>query len=205
MKKSLALSLLPFIIVCLIGVESVYQASKESIAEQQRFTLQKKLSNVFPTSLNEKIKPILIKINIEDNLPLLPIKKDPKHSNAWLVCNAHNQMGIILTVRTTQGYSGNIDLLVGIDNKQSIVGISVLKHQETPGLGDKIELSRSQWIKQFIGHSKESVWKLTTRQGIQKTNSFDAITAATITSKAVLELLKNTLQTFTIKYAKQQC
>jgi RnfABCDGE-type electron transport complex G subunit len=48
-------------------------------------------------------------------------------------------------------YSGNIRLLTGVSVDKKLLGVRVIAHKETPGLGDKIELKKSNWIKQFKG------------------------------------------------------
>ncbi len=95
------------------------------------------------------------------------------------------------------GYSGTIRLLTGIDTHNQLLGVRVIAHKETPGLGDKVETKKSNWIKQFKGMSltnpSKSQWKVKRDGG-----SFDAFTGATITPRAVvtatyqlLELFKN--------------
>ena len=91
----------------------------------------------------------------------------------------------VLKVFAPNGYSGEIDLLVGIKYSGEITGVRVLKHRETPGLGDNIEIQRSNWIDSFTGKSRNeptvSGWKVK-RDGGQ----FDQFTGATITPRAVV-------------------
>jgi electron transport complex protein RnfG len=83
------------------------------------------------------------------------------------------------------GYSGSIRLLTGINSSKELLGVRVIAHKETPGLGDKVETKKSNWIKQFKGLSlsnpSKSQWKVK-RDGGQ----FDAFTGATITPRAVV-------------------
>ncbi|WP_255211222.1 FMN-binding protein, partial [Methylogaea oryzae] len=53
------------------------------------------------------------------------------------------------------GYSGNIALILGVDTEGRVLGVRVIAHAETPGLGDKIETAKSDWIKAFDGRA----WK----------------------------------------------
>jgi len=91
----------------------------------------------------------------------------------------------VLKVIAPNGYSGEIVLLVGIKYSGEITGVRVLKHRETPGLGDSIEIQRSNWIDSFAGKSRNeptaSGWKVK-RDGGQ----FDQFTGATITPRAVV-------------------
>ncbi|WP_434985796.1 electron transport complex subunit RsxG [Vreelandella zhaodongensis] len=99
---------------------------------------------------------------------------------------------IILPVVTRQGYNGEIQLLVGIDQQQRITGVRVTQHQETPGLGDDIERQRSDWITNFNGLGLNSLppngWAVRKDGG-----HFDAFTGATITPRAVVNAVHRAL------------
>lgn len=98
----------------------------------------------------------------------------------------------ILTVIAPDGYVGSIRLLVGIRADGTISGVRALEHRETPGLGDNIELGRSDWIRLFDGRSIEdpapAAW-LTRRDG----GDFDQISGATVTSRAVIAAVRDSL------------
>lgn len=97
-------------------------------------------------------------------------------------------VAVILDLETRPAYSGTIRLLVAVDAAGSVLGARVLRHQETPGLGDKIERERSDWIDQFEGRSANDPppdgWTAD-RQG----GAFDTLTSATVTSAAVTEAI----------------
>ena len=98
---------------------------------------------------------------------------------------------IILPV-APNGYNGRIQLLIGINYEGSLLGVRVLSHKETPGLGDNIELRRSNWILSFGGRSltnpNTSGWAVKRDGGI-----FDQFTGATITPRAIVKAVHNTL------------
>jgi len=104
-------------------------------------------------------------------------------------------------VLSTEGYSGTIRLLIGIDEGQHIRGVRVISHQETPGLGDKIEIKKSDWMTQFTGKSlnnpKTSMWKVAKDGG-----TFDQFTGATITPRAVVSAIRETLQLHELRVKK---
>jgi len=62
-------------------------------------------------------------------------------------------VALIFDVTTGRGYSGDIRLLVALEPDGTVQGVRVLRHRETPGLGDRIEIERSDWIRQFAGRS----------------------------------------------------
>jgi len=100
-----------------------------------------------------------------------------------------------LTVVTEKGYNGQITILVGINFSGNITGVRVVKHKETPGLGDAIEIKRSNWINTFRGRSLqnpiENRWKVKRDGG-----EFDQFTGATITPRAVVSAVHNALLFF---------
>lgn len=91
------------------------------------------------------------------------------------------------------GYNGTIKIIIGIKQDGTITGTRVLNHQETPGLGDKIDLRITDWILGFTGkkvtESNLSDWKVRKDGG-----QFDQFTGATITPRAVVKAVKNTVQ-----------
>lgn len=113
----------------------------------------------------------------------------------YLVSRNSQTDAVIITATARDGYSGNIKLLIGITSDGTVTGVRVTAHTETPGLGDAIELQKSQWIKSFDGKSLSSpaISKWTVRK---KGGEFDQFTGATITPRAVVNEVKNTLQFF---------
>lgn len=93
------------------------------------------------------------------------------------------------------GYNGDIRLLTGITIEQKLLGVRVVTHKETPGLGDKIETRKSDWIKQFAGLSLASPsqkdWKVKRDGGV-----FEAFTGATITPRAIVTASYQVLELF---------
>ncbi len=93
------------------------------------------------------------------------------------------------------GYSGNIRLIMGVDKHGEILGVRTLNHAETPGLGDKIELEKNDWVLSFNGKSltnpEQAGWAVQKDDGI-----FDQFTGATITPRAYVKAVKNGLNFF---------
>lgn len=102
-------------------------------------------------------------------------------------------VALLFGVVAPDGYSGNIDLLVGINRDGTLSGVRVTRHRETPGLGDVIEVERSDWILAFDGKSlkapPEVSWRVKKDGG-----EFDQITGATITPRAVVGAVYRALQ-----------
>lgn len=101
-------------------------------------------------------------------------------------------VALVITPTAPDGYGGAIKLLVGINLDGTLAGVRVVKHRETPGLGDAIEASRSDWILGFTGRSlgnpPEKLWGVKRDGGV-----FDQFTGATISPRAVVKAVKKTL------------
>lgn len=90
------------------------------------------------------------------------------------------------------GYSGDIKLLIAIDAAGTLLGVRVLEHKETPGLGDKLEIVRSTWITSFNNRSLSQPGKA--GWAVKKDGgTFDQFTGATITPRAVVKAVYSTL------------
>lgn len=106
---------------------------------------------------------------------------------------------LALLVTTPDGYSGDIELLVGIrideHSGARISGVRVITHRETPGLGDKIELRHGDWIRSFDDRSLDDPpaagWAVRKDGG-----RFDQFTGATITPRAVVAAVRRSLEYF---------
>lgn len=106
---------------------------------------------------------------------------------------ADRASAVAFRVSAPDGYSGPIDLLVGVSADGVVTGVRVVKHKETPGLGDAIESGRSDWIHGFRGRSRrnpgDARWKVKRDGG-----DFDQFTGATITPRAVVKAVHKALR-----------
>ena len=114
------------------------------------------------------------------------------------VYRARNKGAVVATVFdviTAEGYNGDIELLVGIRADGTLLGVRTVRHQETRGLGDKIELENSNWVLSFNGRSlnqpSPEQWALKNNGG-----AFDQFSGASITPRAVVASVKRTLEYF---------
>jgi len=98
----------------------------------------------------------------------------------------------IISSVAPDGYGGPIRLIVGVNYDGTLSGVRAVTHRETPGLGDKIETARSDWILDFTGRSLESSsreeWAIRQDGGV-----FDQFTGASITPRSVIKAVHNTL------------
>ena len=116
-----------------------------------------------------------------------------KSISGYNVFRNETQIGTIEPFTTSLGYNGDIDLLIALTLKsltqdRDIISVRVIHHEETPGIGDKIETNVSSWIHQFSGKSAlDTDWTLFPKGDV------DAISGATITSRAVTNAIAEVL------------
>ena len=93
------------------------------------------------------------------------------------------------------GYAGPIACIMGVDRDGRVLGVRVLSHKETPGLGDKIEPAKADWIhgfeRRFLGDPPADKWAVKKDGGV-----FDQFTGATITPRGVVKAVKSGLEFF---------
>jgi electron transport complex protein RnfG len=103
-------------------------------------------------------------------------------------------VAIVLTVLAPGGYVAPIRLLVAVNTQGEIIGLRALLHKETPGLGDRIDADKSDWLQQFLGLAAEpGQAKSQTTRLKRDGGTIDHISGATITSRAVSSAVTNAL------------
>ncbi|MDR3392759.1 MAG: electron transport complex subunit RsxG [Sulfuriferula sp.] len=126
-------------------------------------------------------------------LPADPLLGTDSPSLAWQARMNNAPVAVVLEAIAPDGYSGKISLLVGVTADGRISGVRVVAHKETPGLGDYIELAKSNWILLFNGKSlsnpDDSGWKVKKDGG-----QFDYMAGATITPRAVIKAVHHALK-----------
>ncbi|QIL86162.1 electron transport complex subunit RsxG [Vibrio sp. HDW18] len=109
--------------------------------------------------------------------------------HAYLAKRNGQPSAIAIETIAPDGYNGDIKLIIGIADNGSVLGVRVLAHHETPGLGDKIDLRISNWILGFNGQrvssENQDEWQVRKDGG-----QFDQFTGATITPRAVVQAVK---------------
>lgn len=170
------------------GVVALTQyLTKDQITKQEQIQLQSILNQVIPHSLhdNELYKSCTL---VTD--PALGTDQ-PMH--AYIATQNGEPSGLAIEAIAPDGYNGAIKVIIGIKHDGTITGTRVLSHQETPGLGDKIDLRVTDWILSFTGkqvtEQNIETWKVRKDGG-----QFDQFTGATITPRAVIKAVKNTAQ-----------
>jgi len=179
-----------FVLISVVLLLSVKYITDPVVKEAERQNLLNTLNQVMPAELYDNDPLLDTKLITEPELLAVLGSEEP-----ILVYRARkegNPAGLILTTIAPNGYTGNITMLMGIMADNRVAGVRVLKHRETPGLGDKIELNKDRWILEFDGRSvrddNDPRWAVKKDGG-----DFDQFTGATITPRAVVGAVKRTL------------
>ena len=187
LKNALVLGLFAIATVGLVAV--LQQATAGRIANAEREAQVRALSEILPQGSYDNH---LLDNSIQLHDPLLG-SKSPQ--TAYIALKDGKPSAVILRATGPDGYSGAIHLLIGIQADGRLAGVRVLGHRETPGLGDKIELAKSAWIRSFDGKSLsnpgEDGWAVKKDRG-----EFDQFAGATITPRAVVKAVHKALQYF---------
>ena len=167
-------------------VAFTHTATAERIAANERETLLRTLHALVPAeSIDNDMVLDTLEVSDEEQLG----------SASTTIYRGRKQgdpVAAVLTTTVPNGYSGPIRMLVAVRYDGSLGGVRVLSHKETPGLGDKVEENRSDWIYSFngksIGNPRLEKWKVKRDGGV-----FDQFTGATITPRTIVEAVKKTL------------
>lgn len=160
-------------------------ATRDAIEQRRLEDLLASLSQVIPAEIHDN-DLLANALDLEDGAG--------RTIRVYRALRGLDVTGVAFRVRGA-GYAGAIELILGVDARGEILGARVLSHSETPGLGDKIEASRDDWILGFNGLSLEN--PAPDRWAVKKDGGdFDQFTGATITPRAVVKAVKDGLELF---------
>jgi electron transport complex protein RnfG len=176
-----ASTMIIFSLVASAALSISYFLTKTPIEESDARAKRMFLNQVVPSNLydNNLVKDT---ISVEPN----PLIGNKKNIDIYRAKKNNQVIAVIIETIAPDGYSGEIKTLVGVDQKDKILGVRVITHKETPGLGDYIEVDKSHWIKNFnlksLDEMGEKEWAVKKDGG-----DFDYVSGATITSRAVIK------------------
>ena len=186
-RNSLLLGLFAALTTALIAW--TYLSTKDAIIEAQRVAEAKQLLQIFPADSHDN-SLVDDNFTVSRGQSLLKVREDRL---GYRVRKNGETVGVILPATAHDGYSGDIRLLVGVRADLSVAGVRVVTHRETPGLGDAIDLNKSDWILSFNDRSltkpAATQWKVRKDDGV-----FDQFTGATITPRAVITATRRALE-----------
>lgn len=189
-SNSLLLGLFALVTAALLA--GTYSGTAERIAAAERANAQKALLEIIPEERHDNDLLETTKTIEEIYWQELGLKQG---GDLHIATQAGEPVAVIMPAVAPDGYSGDIKLIIGINADGSIAGVRVLSHTETPGLGDKVELRKDDWILDFNGKSLQQ--PALENWAVQKDGGeFDQFTGATITPRAVVNQVRRALQVF---------
>lgn len=174
--------------ICTALVATTHAVTKDRIVENQQRILEASL------------QPILEGLDYEGDLADSSLVIEAPHPlpgtenvTIYRVYAGGAPLAALFDVTPRNGYAGPIRLLIGVRADGAITRVRVLEHRETPGLGDRIEATKSNWIEIFSGRSLSdppvAQWEIRRDGG-----AFDQLSGASITSRAVVRAVRDTLR-----------
>jgi electron transport complex protein RnfG len=187
-----------FAAITALVLASTHHFTKDRIADAERIAAQRALLEIVP-------------LDRHNNDLLMDVQPIPQQYWSLLglsdggdihIARYNNQpVAAVIPSVTPKGYSGDIAMIVGINFDGTLAGVRVIEHRETPGLGDKVDLNKSDWILGFNGKSlsnpQRAAWDVKKNNG-----DFDQFTGATITPRAVIHQIAQTLDYFELDRAR---
>lgn len=157
----------------------------DDIAQRALEDRQNSLSQVIPASLHDN-NPVVD--------TLLMKNAEGKEITVYRATRNGQVTGVAYEIFGT-GYAGQMKFMLGVDGEGKVLGVRVLAHKETPGLGDKMEVKKGNWILRFdglsLGNPPPDKWKVKKDGG-----QFDQFTGATITPRGIVNAIRSGLELF---------
>ncbi|VAW60933.1 Electron transport complex protein RnfG [hydrothermal vent metagenome] len=177
--SGLILGLFAILGTSIVGVTHDVTFSK--IADNERLATLRRLNQILPHNhYDNDLLNTTITIAADDRLG----QRAP--STVYIAKQQTQVSAMIFSVIAPRGYSGEIKMLIGVNMDGRVAGVRIVSHKETPGLGDAMEIERSDWVLSFNTRSllnpDEKYWKVKRDGGY-----FDQFTGATITPRAVVQ------------------
>lgn len=181
-----------FALVTAVILATTNDLTRDRIADSERKAAQRALLEIIPLERHNNDLLMDIQPVPQQYWGMLGLKNG---GNIHIARDNGQPVAAIIPTVTKDGYSGDISMIIGINFDGTVAGVRVVEHRETPGLGDKVDLQKSDWILDFNGKSlvnpNSDGWKVKKEGG-----EFDQFTGATITPRAVIYQILKTLQYF---------
>lgn len=192
-KKNILITAALLMIFAVLGAALVgltFKETADDIKHNEELTLLRKLNTIIPAEAYDNdllLDTLVVKPNA--------LLGTDENTLAYRARKGNTDVAVIFSSIAPNGYNGPIQMLVGVYADGRIAGVRIVKHRETPGLGDAVDLAHSNWILGFDNKSltdpDEKYWKVKRDGGI-----FDQFTGATITPRATVKAVYDALLYF---------
>jgi len=183
-------ALLAIFAVCTtLLIAGTYLSTRDQIAVEKRRAEEKALLQVVPRERHDNSM-------LDETIPVGPQTPGlglTENKRIYIARKQGEVVAAVIPATAPDGYTGAIDLIVGVNTDGSIAGVRALAHKETPGLGDKVDIRKSDWVLGFngrsLGNPEIAGWAVKKDKGV-----FDQFTGATITPRSVVAATLRVLQ-----------
>ena len=187
--------LLPFVIlavICTVILSIISESLKERISANIKMEKLKVIAELMPVYFDNNIYTDTKTVTY-----LGPLGRELT-TTAYRARQAGKPVGLVFMPVTAQGYNGAITMAIGIHYDGILTGVRILQHQETEGLGSKVDQHQSDWLDHFTDQSfaklGKALWAVKSDSGY-----FDQLSGATITSRGVVDAVKTSLDNYSAK------
>jgi H+/Na+-translocating ferredoxin:NAD+ oxidoreductase subunit G len=185
-KPALTLAIIAAVLTALVALVASF--TRERIASNEQAWIRQRLDALVPPGTHDND---LLDDSISVTAPDLLGSSQPV--KIYRARRAGAPVAAVLRPIAPDGYRGPIELLVAIGQDGRLIGVQVIRHQETPGLGDAFESRDVHWLDRFRGRSLTD--PLPPRWTVRRDGGdFDAFTGATITPRAIIKAVRNALE-----------
>ncbi len=183
-KNAFILALFAMASTALVSI--VHQLTKDRIASEVERVMNQRLNKLVASDkYNNSPTSDCILVTNHSRINQVSINKIHRMRK-----NKH-PIALVFSSTAHDGYSGDINLLIALSNQDKLLGVEIINHRETPGLGDKIDSNKSNWLTQFnnvrLTSISEKSWRVKKDGG-----DFDALTGATVTPRATINAIFQT-------------
>jgi electron transport complex protein RnfG len=178
-----------FAVCTTLLIAGTYLSTRDQIAVEKRRAEEKALLQVVPRERHDNSM-------LDETIPVGPQTPGlglTENKRIYIARKQGEVVAAVIPATAPDGYTGAIDLIVGVNTDGSIAGVRALAHKETPGLGDKVDIRKSDWVLGFngrsLGNPEIAGWAVKKDKGV-----FDQFTGATITPRSVVAATLRVLQ-----------
>jgi electron transport complex protein RnfG len=178
-----------FAVCTTLLIAGTYLSTRDQIAVEKRRAEEKALLQVVPRERHDNSM-------LDETIPVGPQTPGlglTENKRIYIARKQGEVVAAVIPATAPDGYTGAIDLIVGVNADGSITGVRALAHKETPGLGDKVDIRKSDWVLGFngrsLGNPELDGWAVKKDKGV-----FDQFTGATITPRSVVAATLRVLQ-----------
>ena len=185
-----ALVAVVFAVAALYAAHAVYDWTDERIAANERARIVARLNSVLEPGLRGR-DLTTTRLAVTDS----ELLGQDEPIDVFVLTDRGAPMATVFAAIAPHGYNAAIELLIGVSPIGTVTGVRAVRHRETQGLGDAIETAKSNWILQFddkaLTAPAAQLWAIEQDDG-----DFDSISGATVTSRALVRAVRDTLLYF---------